>query len=70
MNSSMGKRMGWDQNNPVGRCVYDLLLPILQPRRAYADKVMRTKKPVRWEDQHGGEWLIIEFIPFSMLPET
>ncbi|HTY14381.1 MAG TPA: PAS domain S-box protein [Methanoregulaceae archaeon] len=58
MNSSMAKRMGWDQNNLIGRCVYDLLPPdTADIRRAYAENVVQTKKPVRWEDQHGGKWL-------------
>ncbi len=58
MNNTTSNRMGWDKDKLVGTNIYDLLPPDLANiRRACVEEVVRTKQPIRWEDQRYGVWL-------------
>jgi len=55
LNTTFENRMGRDKGELIGTNVYDLLPPDLADlRRSYAAEVIRSGKPVRWEDQRDG----------------
>ncbi|MFH0728596.1 MAG: MASE3 domain-containing protein [Pseudomonadota bacterium] len=51
------QRLNKPENELLGVCAWDLLLPeVAERRRAYGDEVVQTGKPVRFEDEREGIW--------------
>jgi PAS domain S-box-containing protein len=58
MNNTISNLMGWDHDEKVGTCVYDLLPPDrAELKRACVEELVRTKEPIRGEGRHGEIWL-------------
>jgi PAS domain S-box-containing protein len=54
-NATAAKRMGKRLDELIGGCIWDLLPPDLaQSRKAYADQVIQSGRPVRFEDERMG----------------
>ncbi|MFX0201057.1 MAG: PAS domain S-box protein, partial [Candidatus Hodarchaeota archaeon] len=57
LNEVLTKRLGWTQKELVGTSVFDILPPdIAQQRMNQVKKVIRSKKPVRFEDKREGRF--------------
>jgi PAS domain S-box-containing protein len=57
-NETAFRRMGKPRDRLIGTSVWDLLPPELaRTRKAYADQVIRSGEPVRFEDERDGGWL-------------
>ncbi len=55
LNEEMARRLGRTKEATVGTCLYDLLPPeFAVARRAKVDAVVRTGKPLRFEDEREG----------------
>ena len=55
INEVGAKTFGKSVDELLGECVYDLLPPgVTESRKAWDDEVVRSGKPVRFEDEHGG----------------
>ncbi|MBF0496224.1 MAG: CHASE domain-containing protein [Deltaproteobacteria bacterium] len=56
-NVTLAKRFGKDIDEIRGRCLWDLLPPeVLEKRKAIAEEVFRTGRPIRFEDERTGTW--------------
>ncbi|MBP1748986.1 MAG: multi-sensor signal transduction histidine kinase [Deltaproteobacteria bacterium] len=62
-NAASAGRFGITPSEMTGRCVYDFLPPDLAAtRKAFAEQVIQTGKPVVWEDEREGRsYEIIEY---------
>ncbi len=57
LNEATAKGLGMGSNELVGTCVFELFPPdVAERRKAWTNKVVRTGKPVRFEDERGGRW--------------
>ena len=57
LNQAMARSLGGTLDELLGTCVLDLFPPDLaEGRKAQGEKVVRSRKPVRFEDQRGGRW--------------
>jgi PAS domain S-box-containing protein len=57
VNLSTVQRLNKPENELLGLCAWDLLLPeVAERRRAYGDEVVQTGKSVRFEDERDGIW--------------
>ena len=53
-NEMAAKRFGVELNEFLGTCVYDYMSPsLIKSRKAKAERVVRTGKPLRFEDERG-----------------
>ena len=58
LNEAAARSMGGHPDDLVGACVFDLLPPdVAAGRRAQGEKVFRSGKPVRFEDEREGRYL-------------
>jgi PAS domain S-box-containing protein len=57
LNEAATRSLGESPNELVGICAYDLFPPdVAERRKSYADRVLRSGKPVRFEDEREGRW--------------
>ena len=57
INAIAANRLGYEPTEILGRCIYGFLPPdVAASRRAYAEEVIRTGKPVRFEDRQQNRW--------------
>ncbi|NVM23835.1 MAG: PAS domain S-box protein, partial [Desulfobacterales bacterium] len=57
LNEAMAKSLKKDLNELIGTRIFDLFPPnVAEYRKAQIDKVVRSGKPVRFEDERGGRW--------------
>jgi PAS domain S-box-containing protein len=57
VNQRCARQLGADPEELVGKNVFDLFPPPLSARRkAYHDQVIRTRQPLRYEDERAGTW--------------
>jgi PAS domain S-box-containing protein len=58
VNAALAQSLGQEADELVGRCVYAFLSPDLaKARRAQVQDVVRTGRPMRFQDQQGGSYL-------------
>ncbi len=56
-NEAMARRLGKQRAELIGSCVWDLFpAQVAERRRAFVDKVIRSGRPVRFEDERQGTW--------------
>ncbi|MBF0550938.1 MAG: CHASE domain-containing protein [Deltaproteobacteria bacterium] len=56
-NTTLAKRFGKNIDEIRGCCIWDLLpADVLETRKAIAEEVFRTGRPVRFEDERAGMW--------------
>jgi len=66
INEVGAKRFGKSVDELLGECVYDLLPPgVTESRRAWDDEVVRSGKPVRFEEEHEGS--ILDAVVYPVL---
>lgn len=59
-------RLGYEPSETLGRCLYDFFPPDLaRKRRAYAEEVFRTGRPIHFEDQRDDIWFDSTLYPVS-----
>jgi len=64
LNETAAKRFGKLPKELIGLGLFDYLPPDLaKSRKAYGDEVVRTKKPVRFQDERGGMFFEIHIYP-------
>jgi PAS domain S-box-containing protein len=64
LNRPAADRFGQSKEELIGRCAFDLFQPeVAEIRRAYHEQVLRTCRPVRYEDQREGRWLNTNVYP-------
>jgi len=57
-NDTACRRLGGSTDDLIGQNVYELLpLEVARERKRFVQDALRTGKPVRFEDDHGGRWL-------------
>ena len=57
LNDAMAERLDRARGELIGVCAYDLLPPdVVRARRAVAEEIVRTGRPVRLEDEREGRW--------------
>jgi len=67
-NEVAAKRFGMQLEEFLGRCVYDFMSPsLVKSRKAVAEKVLQTGKPVQIEDDREG--IIFESVVYPLLDE-
>ncbi len=58
MNDALTKVFGKKRNELLGKCAFDFMpSEVAKYRKANMDKVIRSGKPLRFEDQREGRWL-------------
>jgi PAS domain S-box-containing protein len=64
LNETAAQRLGGSIEELVGRRCFDLIPPeLVAPRKAHGEQVVRTGKPVRFEDEYQGLWSDINVHP-------
>ncbi len=57
-NETLAQRLGINVNELIGTCIYNCLPPeIARDRKTQVDEVIRTGKPIRYEDRRAGMWI-------------
>jgi PAS domain S-box-containing protein len=57
LNEAMSKSLSKSSNELVGTCIFDLFTPdVVERRRGVIEKVIRSGKPARFEDERRGRW--------------
>jgi PAS domain S-box-containing protein len=57
LNNTTARQLGREIHELVGACIFDLFSPdVAEFRRHQNEKVIRTGKPIRYEDQRAGMW--------------
>ena len=57
-NETLAQRMGTNVNELIGTCIYNHLPPeIARERKTQVEEVIRTGKPLRYEDGRAGMWI-------------
>jgi len=56
-NEALGRSLGRNVKDLIGECIWDLLPPDLsEERKVHFEEVLRSARPVRFEDQRGDRW--------------
>lgn len=64
VNEALAERIGRSVDELIGRCIYDFLPPkVAEARRAKADEVFRSGKPLRYLDERDGKFLDSQLCP-------
>ncbi|MBN1102271.1 MAG: PAS domain-containing protein [Deltaproteobacteria bacterium] len=64
LNKTAADRFGKSAEEVIGTCAFDLFeLDVAETRRAYHEQVIRTGRPVRYEDRRNGRWLNTNVYP-------
>lgn len=64
INETAARRFNRSIDQMIGHHPWDLLPPeVSQRRKAYVDEVIRTAKPIRFEDERAGTWFDNVFYP-------
>jgi len=63
-NPTVAQRVGTTVDNLIQKCFFDFFpLEVAEERRSYANQVIRTKQPVRFEDERFGRKIFNTFYP-------
>lgn len=63
-NEATAKGVGKSMDELLGSCIYDFLAPqVVQVRRAQVNEAIRTRKPVRFEDERDGRLIDSSIYP-------
>jgi len=64
LNETAAQRLGGSEKDLVGVCAFDLFsTEVAKNRRAKAEQVVRTVRPVRFEDERAGRWFDVSLFP-------